>query len=65
MARKSTTTTKAKATATTAKRASPRRRKTVAVSQEQIAERAYFLSLEGGADPVANWLQAERELVAA
>jgi hypothetical protein len=32
------------------------------ITVEQIAERAYFLSLEGDADPVANWLQAEREL---
>lgn len=35
------------------------------VTQAAIAERAYFLALEGGTDPVINWLTAERELVAA
>ena len=31
----------------------------------QIAERAYFIHLEGGADEIGNWLRAERELMAA
>lgn len=57
--------TKTKATTTTSKRTTNRRRKTTAVSHERIAERAYFLSLERSADPIDNWLQAERELVAA
>jgi len=36
------------------------------VSHEQIALRAYELHLLGvGADPMENWLRAERELVAA
>ena len=35
------------------------------VTYEAIAERAYFLALEGGSDPVINLLTAERELVAA
>ena len=39
------------------------RRKKPLVSAEQIAERAYFLHLAGGADPLQNWLAAERELV--
>jgi hypothetical protein len=37
----------------------------VAPTYEQIAERAYYLSLETGADPLVNWLAAERELLAA
>ena len=36
------------------------------VTHEQIAARAYELHLLGvGADPVDNWLRAERELVSA
>ena len=36
------------------------------VSHEQIALRAYELHLLGvGADPMENWLRAERELVSA
>jgi hypothetical protein len=36
------------------------------VTHEQIALRAYELHLLGeGADPMENWLRAERELVAA
>lgn len=31
---------------------------------ETIAERAYYLWLDGNADPVANWLRAEAELAA-
>ena len=44
-----------------------RRRKapTLAPTHEQIAERAYFLSLEGSEDALGNWLRAERELLAA
>jgi hypothetical protein len=32
---------------------------------DAVATRAYFLSLETGADPLENWLRAERELLAA
>ena len=32
---------------------------------EEIATRAYYLHLEGGHDPLENWLRAERELVGA
>jgi hypothetical protein len=39
------------------------RRKTPTLGSEQIAERASYFSLESSADPLANWLQAERELV--
>jgi hypothetical protein len=41
------------------------RRKKLTVTPDQIAERAYFLHLEGGPDPLQNWLAAERELVGA
>jgi hypothetical protein len=34
-----------------------------APDRDAVAERAYFIHLEEGvADPVANWLRAEREL---
>ena len=39
------------------------RRKKPVVTAGQIAERAYFLHLAGGADPLQNWLAAERELI--
>ena len=34
-------------------------------SRHEIAQRAYFIALQGGGDPVANWLAAESELLAA
>ena len=34
-------------------------------SHDEIATRAYFIALEQGADPVAAWLLAERELTTA
>ena len=34
-------------------------------SHDQIAIRAYFISIEQGADPLAAWLRAERELTTA
>jgi hypothetical protein len=56
------TETKAKAV----RKPTTRRRTTVAApTHDQIAERAYFLSLERGEDPLTNWLRAERELLAA
>jgi hypothetical protein len=67
---KSTTTAKE----TTTKRVrravkAPARKRTAApaaVTHEQIALRAYELHLLGvGADPMENWLRAERELVSA
>jgi hypothetical protein len=42
-----------------------RRTRKTAVTEEHIAMRAYFLHLEGGHDPLDNWLRAERELVGA
>ncbi len=35
------------------------------LSWEHVAERAYYIHLDQGGDPVENWLRAERELVAA
>ena len=34
-------------------------------THDEIAIRAYFISIEQGADPVAAWLLAERELTTA
>jgi hypothetical protein len=34
-------------------------------SHDEIAMRAYFISIEQGADPLAAWLLAERELTTA
>jgi hypothetical protein len=53
---------------TTTEKKAPARKPTVrrrkkAITHDQIAEHAYFLSLQGRADPLGNWLQAERELV--
>ncbi|HEY2327168.1 MAG TPA: hypothetical protein VGH52_06760 [Gaiellaceae bacterium] len=31
---------------------------------EHVAERAYYIHLDTGGDPVSNWLRAEQELVA-
>jgi hypothetical protein len=46
-----------------ARKPSIRRKKVVAITEAQIAERAYFLHLERGGDPFENWLNAEQELV--
>ena len=32
---------------------------------EHIAERAYYIHLDAGGDPVENWLRAEQELAVA
>ncbi len=44
-----------------------RRKKTDAIvlSWEHVAERAYYIHLDEGGDPVDNWLRAEQELIAA
>jgi hypothetical protein len=36
----------------------------MAVDYDDIATRAYYIHLEGGNDPLENWLRAEQELVA-
>ena len=53
--------------ATTAKKTTTRKRKAapVAAAHDHIAVRAYFLHLAEGGDPLANWLRAEQELLAA
>ena len=60
--------TPAKPTKSTDRPASPRtpRTRRRKPSHGEIAERAYFIHLEGGeSDQLANWLRAERELAAA
>ena len=42
-----------------------RRKRTPAVAEQDIAVRAYYIHLEGGHDPLENWVRAERELVGA
>jgi hypothetical protein len=41
------------------------RKKKAEITQDHIATRAYYIHLEEGGDPYANWLRAERELVPA
>lgn len=57
-----------KSTRPARKRANTRKPETSSeqrVGRDQIAERAYFISLdEGHGDDVENWLRAERELSA-
>jgi hypothetical protein len=36
----------------------------IVLTWEHVATRAYYIHLDAGGDPVENWLQAERELVA-
>ena len=35
----------------------------IVLTWEHVAERAYYIHLEDGGDPLENWLRAERELV--
>jgi hypothetical protein len=63
--------TTAEAAATTkpaAKKTLTRRTKKtepIVLSWEHIAERAYYIHLDEGGEPVQNWLRAEQELIAA
>jgi hypothetical protein len=41
-----------------------RRKRAPKVTHDEIAMRAYYLHLEGGHDPLENWVRAERELAA-
>ena len=36
----------------------------IVLTWEHVAERAYYIHLDEGGDPVENWLRAEQELVA-
>jgi hypothetical protein len=38
-----------------------RRKRAPKVTVEDIATRAYYIHLEGGHDPLENWVRAERE----
>ena len=40
-----------------------RRKRMRTITPEDIAVRAYYLHLEGGPDPLENWVRAEQELV--
>lgn len=57
--RRKTTTTEVTAAAEATGSAAPQ------PSHDEIAIRAYFISIEQGADPLAAWLLAERELTTA
>ena len=60
-----TTTTK-KAAAAKPKVVRARKPKALAVTAEEVAERAYYIWADGsGDDPFANWIRAERELTTA
>ena len=59
------TSTKSTTKEPSARKPAARRRKAPAFTQDDIATRAYYLHLEGGDDPLENWLRAERELVTA
>jgi hypothetical protein len=48
--------------APTARKPALRRKRTVTVTYDDIATRAYYLHLDGGHDPHENWIRAEREL---
>jgi hypothetical protein len=45
------------------KKPTTRSKRTPVIGHDEIATRAYYIHLEGGRDPVENWVQAERELV--
>ena len=65
-ATKTTTAKKATATAAKPKLVRARKPKAPVVSAEQIAERAYYIWVEGSeGDAFEHWVRAERELTAA
>ena len=49
---------------TTTRRTTKKATEPIVLTQEHVAERAYYIHLEEGGDPTENWLRAERELVA-
>lgn len=57
--KKTTRTTKADAAL---RKATTRRKRVTTPTHDEIATRAYYLSLEGFGDPTDHWLRAEREL---
>jgi hypothetical protein len=46
-----------------ARKPAVRRKRPPKITHDDIATRAYYLHLEGGHDPLENWVRAERELV--
>ena len=69
MPRKATEAAATKKPAATKRTVTRRTKKTetevIELTWEHVATRAYYIHLDGGEDPVENWLRAERELVAA
>ena len=63
------TTEAAATTKPAAKRTATRRTKkteeTIVLTWEHVAERAYYIHLDEGGDPIENWLRAEHELAVA
>ena len=63
------TTEAAATTKPVAKRTVTRRKKkteeTIVLNWEHVAERAYYIHLDEGGDPIENWLRAEQELAVA
>jgi len=63
------TTEAAATTKPVAKRTVTRRKKkteeTIVLTWEHVAERAYYIHLDEGGDPIENWLRAEQELAVA
>jgi hypothetical protein len=63
------TTEAAATTKPVAKRTVTRRTKktqeAIVLNSEHVAERAYYIHLDQGGDPVENWLRAEQELAVA
>ena len=58
-----TTASKTTASKTTARKATSSRRKAPVITDEMIAERAYFIAQSGtGSSDHENWVQAESEL---
>ncbi len=64
-----TTTEAAATTKPAAKKILTRRTKKkaepIVLNWEHVAERAYYIYLDEGGEPVENWLRAEQELIAA
>ncbi len=50
---------------TTTRRPRTKASEPIVPTREHVAERAYYIHLQEGGDPVENWLRAEREFVPA
>lgn len=58
-------TTKPVAKEKTVARRTKKTKETIVLTWEHVAERAYYIHLDEGGEPVENWLRAERELAVA